>query len=255
MFALFRKNADSWQQLTLSRTHMNAAEGFNLHFCSDGSGRMLVRGYLMSEGRRYSTEDGVALSDGCVAFLRNLSLDDLPKKKSNLFFAPDKTTTNLTLTDKKGRVRKKEIDGKTVEAICTAVLAELADYESGITVFENVILTVSGMRGTIEYRLMHSATNYVLSFYVDRYIDGSDTRELKRSVTCEFKEISDLLNRCDVLNWNGFKGQHPKGVLDGDMFEFGAAVNDGKIIKAQGSANYPKGYHELITAFTKILRR
>jgi len=42
-------------------------------------------------------------------------------------------------------------------------------------------------------------------------------------------------------------------VKDGIMFDFRATVNDGQEIHADGSENFPKGYHDFVRELNKIL--
>ena len=64
----------------------------------------------------------------------------------------------------------------------------------------------------------------------------------------------ELLNQFPVMKWNGFHGKHPRGVLDGEMFSFQATVNDGVTIRAEGSANFPKGFQEFRRAVHLLLQ-
>ena len=57
-----------------------------------------------------------------------------------------------------------------------------------------------------------------------------------------------------MLSWDGFRGEHPKGVLDGTMFRMEATVNGGRRIRADGSQNFPKGYRELDAGIDEILK-
>ena len=61
------------------------------------------------------------------------------------------------------------------------------------------------------------------------------------------------MNACDVPHWNGFHGAHPKNVQDGIMFSFEASVNGGQVVSADGSANFPKGYHEFVRTLDEML--
>ena len=63
----------------------------------------------------------------------------------------------------------------------------------------------------------------------------------------------ELMNTCGVICWDGFHGKHPKNVKDGIMFDFRATVNDGQEIHADGSENFPKGYHDFVRELNKIL--
>lgn len=118
--------------------------------------------------------------------------------------------------------------------------------------FEKIILRISGMRVTVEYEILNGEA-VRLSRYRIGYTDGEDVRELEKSVSCRKEVIFELLTSCGIVRWNGFHGKHPKNVQDGDMFRFFAVVNDGQIICAEGSANYPKGYGEFIHTLNQML--
>lgn len=120
-----------------------------------------------------------------------------------------------------------------------------------ITSFECVTLRLSGMRISTEYELT-GGVNPTLSRYFIRYT-GKDERELDVSVPCTSEEMTALLNTCHVGSWDGFHGNHPRGVSDGVMFNFTATVNGGETIKAHGSENFPDGYRELVRALDGLL--
>lgn len=104
-------------------------------------------------------------------------------------------------------------------------------------------LTVRGMRGIRVYKLEKGE--------LCRYRElSSGDLELEAKASCDFVS---LMNACGVLCWDGFHGKHPRAVKDGDIFDFRAEVNGGVTVRANGSANFPKGYRELVRAFDKIL--
>ena len=113
-----------------------------------------------------------------------------------------------------------------------------------ISSVEEMTLTIRGMRGGRVYRLEGGE----LCRYREK---SSGDLELEVKAACD---LVSLMNTCGVLRWDGFHGKHPRGVLDGDMFDFRADVNGGVSIRANGSANFPKGYRELVRAFDEILR-
>ena len=47
--------------------------------------------------------------------------------------------------------------------------------------------------------------------------------------------------------------QHCALAQQGIMFDFRATVNDGQEIHAEGSENFPKGYHDFVRELNKIL--
>ena len=105
-------------------------------------------------------------------------------------------------------------------------------------------LTIRGMRGGCVYRLEGGE--------LCRYREKSfGDLELEGKAACD---LVSLMNTCEVFRWDGFHGKHPRGVSDGDMFDFKAEVNGGVRIYACGSANFPKGYRELVRAFGEMLK-
>ncbi|MBP3856136.1 MAG: hypothetical protein IK990_11065 [Ruminiclostridium sp.] len=122
-----------------------------------------------------------------------------------------------------------------------------------IETFSIVTLRESGMRGSTEYEIVMNDDKAEISFYWIKYTQGKDCRELDRRALCSRDTIIRLLNDCDIMSWNGFVGNHPKGVLDGTMFTFNATVDQDKKIYAHGSENFPKHYREFVNALNDHL--
>ena len=120
--------------------------------------------------------------------------------------------------------------------------------------FSRIVLRESGMRGTWEYEIVSRDTEAEITFYFYRYTENGKERQADCSKTCSCSEMIELLNMAEVMKWDGFHGKHPKGVLDGIMFGFTAEVNDGRVIKADGSQNFPKGYRDFERRISEILR-
>ena len=119
--------------------------------------------------------------------------------------------------------------------------------------FETINLRISGMRVTQEYEIICRSEETEISLYKLYYANGKDERRLEKSATLKTEEMIEILNFCKISGWNGFKGEHPKNVSDGDMFRLEAIINDGERIYAEGSANFPKGYIEFIKELNKML--
>ena len=121
--------------------------------------------------------------------------------------------------------------------------------DSRISSVEELSLRISGMRSEVIYELTENDGRAAITLYrITPY-----EKLLEKNVMCDTGDILNLLNSCGVMGWNGFHGKHPRGVLDGDMFDFCARVNGGVVIKADGSANYPKGYHEFVRTLNLML--
>ncbi len=119
--------------------------------------------------------------------------------------------------------------------------------------FEKINLRISGMRVTREYEIICRGDETEVSLYQLFYASGKEERRLEKSTVVETEKMIEILNFCGFSGWNGFKGEHPKNVSDGDMFALKAFINEDKRIYAEGSANFPKGYREFIKEFNKML--
>lgn len=121
--------------------------------------------------------------------------------------------------------------------------------------FEKLTLLLSGMRIREEYEIIRNGDMAQLSRYTIVYSDGEDNRRLEQRADTDYTEIIGILNDCGVLQWDGFYGKNPPGVLDGTMFSLKAEVNDGKTVRASGSNNFPKHYRDFTNALYEILWR
>ena len=119
--------------------------------------------------------------------------------------------------------------------------------------FDTVTLEVIGMRFHHTYEIINEPPCVTVSRYRNVFIDGEDRLELEQQATCNSSEVLELLQSCSVGEWDGFHGDHPKDVKDGIMFNFMAVVNDGQIIRAEGSENFPKGYITFEQAINELL--
>lgn len=122
-----------------------------------------------------------------------------------------------------------------------------------VTSVETMTLTLRGMRGGYVYKLEGEGDVTELRRYRETYRDGKDELALESSAPCSVQTMIDLMNTCGILRWNGFHGKHPRNVKDGIMFRFTASVNDGQMIFADGSENFPKGYHEFVRTLDAML--
>ncbi len=118
---------------------------------------------------------------------------------------------------------------------------------------QKLTLRTMNMRVTYLYKIEHENTGLKFERYREVFIDGDVRLELERRVSCTIGTFVKLMNDCNVMKWDGFHGKHPKNVSDGTMFTFSATVNNGQVIRADGSENFPKGYRELVRAFNEML--
>ena len=122
-----------------------------------------------------------------------------------------------------------------------------------VTSIEKFWLRISGMRFEVVYEMLETGDNVEITLYRIAYVNRKDSKIAEKSAVCEVEEILELLNSCNVMGWNGFHGDHPRHVCDGEMFSLVADVNRGLQIKAEGSENFPRGYKELIARLNQIL--
>ena len=122
-----------------------------------------------------------------------------------------------------------------------------------VTSAESMTLTVRGMRGSVVYQWTGEGESSGLARYRETYSGKETILHLEQQVPCDTGEMIGLMNSCGVLGWDGFHGKHPKRVQDGDVFVFEAAVNRGRTVRAEGSANYPKGYRDFVRALNQLL--
>lgn len=130
-------------------------------------------------------------------------------------------------------------------------LVEICSHRTSrkITSFERIHIRLCGMRMMVEYEILSGG-----SATLTRYrIDSSGEKVPEKSASCDNARILELLDHCKVLRWNGFHGRHPRNVCDGIMFDFNAVVDEGETIHADGSQNFPKGYHEFIRTLDELL--
>ena len=118
---------------------------------------------------------------------------------------------------------------------------------------ETMTLILRGMRGDSVYELAIIDDRTELRLYRE-ILHGEETLlRPELSTACDSKTIVDLMNACGVIRWDKFHGKHPMNVLDGIMFDFTATVNGGQVIRADGSANFPKGYGEFVRELNRLL--
>ena len=118
---------------------------------------------------------------------------------------------------------------------------------------EKLTLRESGMRFTSERELIMCENGVEVSQYEIRYTKNGDERILIKRGTKSKEAVLKLLNECKGMSWDGFSGAHPRWVKDGIMFSLTAVVNDGKVIRAEGSQNFPKRYREFTDRLNGLL--
>ena len=122
-----------------------------------------------------------------------------------------------------------------------------------VTSVEAVTLVLQTMRGSCVYKVEGNGDAKELRRYREIYRSEAVELVLELSVPCDAQKLTELMNACGILRWDGFHGKHPKNVSDGTSFRFEATVNGGQTIRAEGSANFPKGYNEFVSALNAML--
>ena len=122
-----------------------------------------------------------------------------------------------------------------------------------IRTVESALLRVSGMRFRTEYEITREGCETELAQYDVRYRDGADERVRTAGIRMPSSDVAALFNRCGLIAWDGFDGPHPKDVLDGIMFRFSATVDGDRSIRAEGSENFPDGFHAFLRELDALL--
>lgn len=122
-----------------------------------------------------------------------------------------------------------------------------------IVSFNVVTLREMGMRSTGEWEITANGDEAEISLYFIKFVQHEDVRELEKRAVCPISRALELLNGCNLLSWDGFVGNHPRGVKDGTVFDLKATVNGEKKIRAHGSQNFPKGYREFTDGLYELI--
>lgn len=129
--------------------------------------------------------------------------------------------------------------------------------------FENFCFQTQGMSAEAEVveGIKTPDGGLTLSYYLHRsYYDGEndvDEKNIIAEITGDsafYEEISALLGSYRVMEWDGFSGPNPPGVLDGESGGFEAKLTDGGTISAHGSNNFPKNFSFLMRKLRERLQ-
>ena len=123
----------------------------------------------------------------------------------------------------------------------------------GIYSFDEINIRISGMRFTKKYKIINKGEKTEISLYNMKYSDGKEKPVLEKAVKTKTNKFIEILNFCKFGGWNGFYGEHPKNVRDGVMFDITAVINNGKLLKAEGSENFPERYYDFIKELDRLL--
>ena len=120
---------------------------------------------------------------------------------------------------------------------------------------ESLTLIIREMKDSFVYEIAAKEEITEILFYREIFSNGETSLELEKKAVCDTKEFIEIMNTYCVMSWDGFHGKHPKYVSDGIMFNFTACVNEGITIHAEGSANFPKDYHDFVRELNYILTK
>ena len=134
---------------------------------------------------------------------------------------------------------KKIVDDKTKETITSVESMRLStsSYESGEHVYE------------IENKNSKTELNY---YRVKHMGGGKEELELERSAMCDTQDFIEIMNACNVGEWDGFSEDN-YDTYDGTSFTFKATVNGDKTINADGYADFPEGYGKFVSKLETLL--
>ncbi len=117
-----------WQSMNIYRTHSVWSLCFNMSVTAEQDGSMVLSGFCIGDdGKEYSSEEGVLVSEEGVSALRELELDSLPdfKKKPDLGFqVMDETVQKLKLVYADGKTAEKELTDETLDEVFEILLSE-----------------------------------------------------------------------------------------------------------------------------------
>ncbi len=119
--------------------------------------------------------------------------------------------------------------------------------------FERVTIRRMGMCGIDDIEAVCNGSEVEITYYNVFYKDDEVRKPIERT-TCDTENFLKILNDCNLLKWNGFHGERPRGLLDGTTFKMEAVVDGGRTIYADGSENFPAGYRELMSEMHRLLR-
>ena len=132
-------------------------------------------------------------------------------------------------------------------------IASLFGGAEEIVSLEKLTLRTGGMRICTVREIVMKDGAAEVTLYEERHKDGAFFLEPVKRAVCEASRVTELLNDCRLISWDGFAGKHPRGVKDGTTFSLEATVNGGRKISAHGSQNFPKRYRILTDGIRNIL--
>ncbi|MBR4182114.1 MAG: hypothetical protein IKR86_03325 [Candidatus Methanomethylophilaceae archaeon] len=117
--------------------------------------------------------------------------------------------------------------------------------------FSTVKVEVSGMCIGFTMEAVRTETGVQVSKYSMSWTP--EKRLLLGRAECGADEFIALLNECDLIGWNGFVGERPPGLLDGDSFVLEATVNGDLRVSAHGSGILPTDIGKLDYEMKRII--
>lgn len=158
--------------------------------------------------------------------------------------------------------------GLVVFAGCTAVKGQVANPSPGsrntpnafsgseAVPFEHFKMSLRGMLN--ENPVIEGVKSQNGGLRMEYYLSSSywdktaNRQKEKKMIICAlegdvafYTEIAKLLGQYQIKKWNGFRGNNPPGILDGESGYFTIVLTDGSSISASGSNNFPSGFRGL----------
>lgn len=139
--------------------------------------------------------------------------------------------------------------------IIVGICGCIENSKKKVVSLESLTLIIREMKDSFVYEITAKEEITEILFYREIFSGEETVLELEKKAVCDTKEFIEILNNYCVMGWDGFHGKHPKYVSDGIMFNFTACVNEGITIQAEGSANFPKDYHDFVRELNYILTK
>ncbi len=118
--------------------------------------------------------------------------------------------------------------------------------------FSVITIEMTSTSSRVELEVVRGESTAEVSVYDKRW--GSDERHLRGRAECDTDTVLAILNECDLMGLDGFNGERPPDLLDGETFMLNATVNGERRISARGSGCSPEGIDKLESKLFDIVR-
>ncbi len=122
------------------------------------------------------------------------------------------------------------------------------EVEEPITKMESMMLYILDDEDGIVYEATDKDNQIELCYY----LESTGIEELKQSVLCDTQEFLDLMNSCNVSQWDGFYDEDDDA-SNGTLFNLAIDLGNEEFISAGGCDKFPDGYDKFVAGLEKIL--